>query len=73
MMEYPDATFSIIVRNMKNRHQDEILIREAVRFILTESVIDDPTLRDDESRLAEAVDRVGLKEIFFGKSTEPAS
>ena len=44
-----------------------------MRFILTESVIDDPTLRDEESRLTEGAEQVGLKEIFFGKSTEPAS
>jgi hypothetical protein len=58
---------------MKNRHRDEILIREAVRFILTESVIDDPTLKEGELELTGITEQVGLKELFFGKSTEPAS
>ena len=58
---------------MKNRQMDEILIRETVRFILTESLIDDAESKDppDGSKpVAPSTGTTALKELFFGKSTE---
>ena len=65
--EDPSSIFSIIVRVMKNRHRDVILVREAVRFILTETVIDDDRVIDEQEDKEIKEVHKALKEFFSGK------
>lgn len=52
---------------MKNRHRDVILVREAVRFILTETVIDDDRVIDEQEDKEIKEVHKALKEFFSGK------
>jgi hypothetical protein len=57
---------------MKNRHRDVILVREAVRFILTETVIDDDrVIEEQEDKEIKEVHKA-LKEFFSGKPVVPS-